>query len=169
MHENLARDGSMEPAQLAELLADDLEFAVAATLSERSPEPARLLAAAVIDTDASVALHHAEAADLGQGVAYLILARWIMSIQRHERQSEHGALGWVARHLGPVCAAAADLAVATLSPTADICEELGQELLPALVWLTAGLVAEYGDGDATWLRRYDSPPKPAAGTQQRDL
>jgi hypothetical protein len=36
-----------------------------------------------------------------------------------------------------------------------LAEELQEDFLPALVWLTAGVVAEYGGGDVAWLRRHE--------------
>jgi hypothetical protein len=35
-------------------------------------------------------------------------------------------------------------------------ETLDLDLLPAMIWLTAGITATHGGGDPTWLRQYES-------------
>jgi hypothetical protein len=42
----------------------------------------------------------------------------------------------------------------------ELADELQDDFLPALIWLAAGVVAEYGNGDAGWLARgaeFDHP------------
>ncbi len=44
----------------------------------------------------------------------------------------------------------------TLTPTVeDVVELLGDDLVPAMIWLCAGLVATIGAGDIAWLRQFD--------------
>lgn len=161
-----------ESDALEELLADELENAIAGTLSERSPVPARGFAAQVIDTDLTMTGRHADAAHLGQGTAVLLLTRWIMAIQRSGAgpDPERQALCWVARCLGPECEAAAAKAAIMVDPASVIDEDLGEDLLPALLWLTSGLSAEYGDSDPRWPRSHEAPrPEPAVSALRLGL
>lgn len=139
------------------MLSEDLEAAVASTLAERSPVPARELTAQVIDTDLSVAVEDTDAAALGQSVAFLVLTTWITSLRAEwcDDNADGRAVDWVGRELGSACAEVAHL-VATAHTDQDtqrVSGELGEDFLPGLVWLTTGLLAEYADGDVGLLRR----------------
>lgn len=141
------------------MMADEVETVVAETLVGQSAMPACEFATRVIDTDVSVAESCGDGACLGQSAAFITLARWIMSVQQAGAPTE-AALEWVRDTLGAECAMAATTATATVSRSpagTTAIDHLGDDLLPALVWLAAGLTAAYGNSDPQWLRRHDPP------------
>jgi hypothetical protein len=96
--------------------------------------------------------------------AAAILASWT-SGAREELDTADLAdtvLSWVTTHLGEPIAALAHRAAGVLGARTapdltvnQLADELGSDFLPAMLWLATGLAAKYGDGDASWLRRYD--------------
>jgi hypothetical protein len=155
---------------LFELIADELEVAVRETLAQRSPEPARLLAAKVHETDLAIVEageHDEEEGAPGLSIAFAVLTAWISGAQDELKAPGIGdsVLDWVSRHLGePVAALArrtAGILGARQVPAAavdEVVDELGSDFIPSMLWLASGLVAEHGDGDTAWLRRHDLPP-----------
>ncbi|TVT32362.1 hypothetical protein FNH05_27750 [Amycolatopsis rhizosphaerae] len=141
-------------AALEELLRDDLETTIARTLTERSPEPARTFATRLATTDHAAAAHHQEAAGLGRSIAFYLLARSIMSTRGPGDGNVDPAVEWVGRTLGPHCATAAATAarLVRMSKRVDArdSEQLGEDLLPALVWLASSLAATRGHGAPVW-------------------
>lgn len=77
------------------------------------------------------------------------------------------AVAWVRSNLGAWASAAAARAAAALeivssAPGAgpdltDVQDDLREHVLPALIWLTAGIVAVAGPEDGEWLRRVSGP------------
>ncbi|SFS79629.1 hypothetical protein [Saccharopolyspora flava] len=141
---------------LVRLLSEDLDEVLAATLAARSPEPARRFAARVIETDLLVALEEGpdrrEPETLGVTLAFLLLAGWI-TLSTPGRCGAEPAVSAVREGIGPKCAELAAAAARLLAR--DPVEDLGEELLPALVLLLAGVVLRHGDGDPGFVRRYD--------------
>jgi hypothetical protein len=68
------------------------------------------------------------------------------------------AAAWVEAALGAEAGAAARRVSVLLAEPSDadiedeLFDELGDGAVPALVWLTSGVVARFGDGDVAWLR-----------------
>ena len=133
--------------------------AVQDSLRTCSPLPAHRFAERVLVADQSVSCESPDAAALGLSVAFLTLTRWITAAiaTAGVTKPERRAVDWAHEVLGPTCGRAAARA-ATLVGFRDapsrlaLLDDLGEELLPALIWLAAGLVAEYGHGDPSWLR-----------------
>lgn len=74
-------------------------------------------------------------------------------------------LDWITAHLGEPAAGLARRAAGLVSApdTPDLtgnqlADDLGHDLIPAILWLVAGMVVAYGAGDAAWLRRHDPHP-----------
>lgn len=148
---------------LMDLLADELETIIEHTLAQRSPEPARTFATRVVDTDLGVAENSDEESP-ALTMAFLVLARWLASVRDEQTDPDlaEKVLAWIRTGLGPQCARLADTAVGILGLQAHrdltvqyLADELKDDFLPALVWLSAGAVAEYGKGDVAWLRQHD--------------
>lgn len=161
-------DADVEISDIFGLLADRMEAAVQETLRQQSPEPARLLAASVIEADLAVlGLEDYDVEEEGSlviSIAFAILAAWAAGA-REELDTPDLAdtvLTWIAAHLGEPIAALARRAAGILG-SADapdltvnqLADELGPDFIPTMVWLATGLVAEYGSSDSVWLRRYD--------------
>jgi hypothetical protein len=168
-------DEDLDIAEVVDMLAVQLEAIVQETVTRLSPEPARLLADRVAEAD-QVAIEYddADPDDLGgvEGVpgvsmAFAILAAWI-SGAREELDTPDLAdtvLDWITAQLGEPAAGLARRAVGILgAPDApgqtvnQLADDLGRDFIPAILWLAAGLVAAYGAGDTTWLRRHDPHP-----------
>jgi hypothetical protein len=78
-------------------------------------------------------------------------------------------IAWIGAGLGSDCARAAERAAGIVgAETArdvtvqELADELQDDFLPALIWLTAGVVAEYGNGDGGWLGRGEEFDRPDA-------
>jgi hypothetical protein len=144
--------------------ADGLRELVAATLLARSAEPGRALARAFL------AEEDIDAAALRASTAVAVMLGWLIGAREHVEQPDGPPLGpaavdWVREHLGiDEAGQALTLAGALGHPLApevtmaDAVERLGDALLPALVWLVAGLAATAGEGDPNWLGRHDPSP-----------
>ena len=75
-----------------------------------------------------------------------------------------GAVAWVSANLGTEAARTAERAGAILHDRISaavalerLAGQLGEDLLPALIWLTAAVVEQHGRGDVSWLDRDDMP------------
>jgi hypothetical protein len=153
---------------IIDLLAPRLEAVVEVTLKQQSPQPARLFAAALADADIATAdLENYNVEKDGSFVvpiAFAVLVSWSIGARRELNITDlaNAVLAWISTHLGESTAALARHAAGILD-SADVsnltvkqlADELGHDIVPAMIWLATGLVAEYGSGDTAWLRRYD--------------
>ncbi|MGQ0574091.1 MAG: hypothetical protein ACT4RN_07780 [Pseudonocardia sp.] len=142
----------------AEAVSTALRDAVQATVDERSPETARETVVAIAETGAG-----APAPDGGNPAAmmtaYLLMHRLEQVrdalVDRPDRVEE--ILAWVEENLGRRYRLRARYTAAALEgpegmeEVAVYAEALGADFMPSIIWLLAGAVARYGDGDADWL------------------
>lgn len=142
----------------AEVVAGAMRAAVQATITERRPEPAREAVDQIVAAGSGSAT-----VDNPNPAAVLttyLLVHWLNLVRekladRPERVSE--ILGWVEENLGrryrlrAGYPAAALVSSEGLEEIAEYAPALGSEFMPAIIWLLAGAVARYGDGDADWI------------------
>lgn len=159
-------EGSADIGDLVGMLAADIEAVIAYTLEFRSAEPARRFAAHVTETDLLVALEQDSSEGghetLGMTVAFMTLTGWLTRIRGRLPDEEVAGevLGSARGLLGPRCAEIASKAsglldeVVAIHSTRQLTDDLGDDLLPALIWLAASLVQRYGNGDIAWLRQH---------------
>lgn len=133
-------------SELIELLSTDLENAIAATLDQRSAEPARRFARRVAETDLLVALGEPEpdeiAETLGSTVLFvLVVNRLTRALHASPDEGLAGAaVAALREHIGTECAALAHEAIGLLDGPEpqeheiDLCDDL----LLSLVLLAAG-------------------------------
>lgn len=137
-----------------ELITSVLADAVRGTIEESSPEPAREVVQEFADADMP------EDESL-LPVLTIVLLHWLDLLRTEladqpDRVDE--GLGWVAEHLGNRYRLRARLVSPPLeredsdADVAQYIEGLGADFVPAMIWLIAGVVARYRDGDAGWLR-----------------
>lgn len=150
---------TLDVEQFATSIGDLLADAVRATLENRTSDAARQAAAELIGVDErAVPEHQGGPAQL---VGMLTLVRWLSLVReatpdRTERAEE--ALGRVEELLGKRYRARARYVSGALRNDEEAAEvpaaqtALQTEFLPALIWLVAGSVAEFGGGDVAWLR-----------------
>ncbi|MBC8092918.1 MAG: hypothetical protein H7Y15_13465 [Pseudonocardia sp.] len=152
-----------EMEQAATTVADLLADAVQATISHGTPSAAREAVEELESVDARTAPEHRGGP--AQLLGMLTLVRWLGLVReetpdRAERVEE--SLNRVAELLGPRYRSRARYVAGPLQSveTADDVEQgqaaLQGEFLPALVWLVAGAVAEFGAGDVDWLRKLEN-------------
>ena len=145
--------------QVADAITGLIAEAVRATLEQRSPEPARECIAELVDLDReAVPDENGGPAEL---MATLCLVRWA-GLARAEVGEQPGwieaALGWVGEALGSRFRSRSRYTGGALRGEQEAAEmmvyreALGEDFLPALVWLIAGVVAVHGDGEVGWLR-----------------
>jgi hypothetical protein len=132
----LSRREEREIAQAAEAVALVLREAVAATVAEPGPAPAREVVARILELD-----EQAGGTD-GAGPG----ARWI---------EEHLGARYRARARYTSGALRSDEAAVEI---ADYLDALRDDFLPSLVWLLAGAAACYSDGDVDRLLGAAPPP-----------
>ncbi|WP_214367672.1 hypothetical protein [Pseudonocardia sp. H11422] len=150
-------EGRDEAADFVELVEGRLVAAVRQTLAELSPDVARGELDLIAGADDG---GPEEETPPGLTIAFAILLSWLGN--QGPRPVPDGAgdhvLSWMRDVLGagPAAAAATVIGVlgsieqreAAVGPAADA---LAEDFLPALLWITAGLVAVYGRGDIGWL------------------
>jgi hypothetical protein len=160
-------DDEVGVEDLLELLTDELLGVVAATIEQGSGEPARVIAAQIMQTDLAMADEVDETEDEDDGspgvsLAFAVLAGWLSAAREDcadvQMASRVGA--WIERNLGAELARVAGRAAGILGDDSarrltvqELADELDADFLPALIWLTAGVVVEYGPGDVAWLCR----------------
>jgi hypothetical protein len=148
-----------EMEQAATTVGDLLADAVGATLEHRTPEAAREAAAELVGVDARAAPQ--TRGGPAQLMGMLTLVRWLGLVReatpdRAARVDE--ALDRVGELLGSRYRARARYVAGALESEEAAVEvpaaqaALQAEFLPALTWLVAGAVAEFGGGDVAWLR-----------------
>ena len=150
--------------EVAEIIGDLLRKAVSATISEKAPEPAREAVGEFFDLD-----ENAGSVDAAGGptelLATLTLVRW-HSLAREELadrpQRVEEVLAWIEANIGKRYRARARYTSPILESEEGAREmvvyrdALEEEFLATLIWLLAGAVALYGDGDIAWLERLES-------------
>lgn len=151
--------------QAAAQVQDLLREAVRAVVADRDPQPARDVIAQLVGSDRSGSPSRETAAT---SIAVYTLLAWLTAVRedladRPERVE--AVLGWIREDLGPRYAARARYTGGTLRDADGLDEAVGYrdalraDFLPSLLWLLAGAVAVYGDGDAGWLH---TPAEPVA-------
>jgi hypothetical protein len=165
-HDDHESEDDPDVDDIIDLLAPQLEAVVEVTLKQQSPQPARLFAAALIKSDIATAdLENYDVEKDGSFVvpiAFAVLVTWSIGARQELNTTDLAdtVLAWISTHLGESTAVLARHAAGILD-SADVsgltvkqlADELGHDVVPAMIWVAAGLVAEYGSGDATWLRR----------------
>jgi hypothetical protein len=160
-------DDDTDMADLIGMLAEDIEVTIGWTLAECSPEPARDFAARVAETDLLVALEEDPSdggyESLGATVAFLVLVVWLADVRSALSSVDFAdeVLRSVRAELGPECASLAQNAAGVLKCAGtprpsmqELREDLGDDVLPALIWLASGAVHRYGKGEVAWLRQH---------------
>jgi hypothetical protein len=139
-----------------ELISGALREAVRLTIDECSPEPARGLVAEFGEIEIP------DDGDSILGVVTIVLLHWLDLLRgelsdRPDRVEE--SLAWVRDNLGnryrlrARCVSAPLHSADCEDEITEYIEGLGADFVPAMLWLVAGAVARYADGDADWLRR----------------
>ncbi len=150
-------DEDIDFAGSVEFSAEGLHELVDETITIPSEEPAwRIVEARDYADDP-------QAAGFAADTMAAVLMAWLTGAKEQANADIAGpAIQWIRQHLDDEPADHAfQLAGLLGSPLApDLTVEqaitrLGDAFLPALVWLTAGLVATEADGDVQWLRQFD--------------
>ncbi|TQM01730.1 hypothetical protein [Pseudonocardia kunmingensis] len=161
----MARKRDRKEVDLAvEAIGGLLIEAVQATITDRVPGPARECAEEFAAIDDGVAPDD-EGGPTGL-MATLTLVRWLSSareelLDRPARVDE--VLAWIEDALGRRYRARARYTSGMLESEAGVRESmeyvdaLQEDFLPSLIWLVAGVVAVYHEGDVGWLRRLHGP------------
>jgi hypothetical protein len=155
----LNRRQERDVERAAEVVADAMLGAVARTVAEPGPGPAR-------DTVAELAAYD-ERPEFGDGapvrmMMFVALSGRCAAVRAEladtpERVDE--VLVWIEEQLGPRFRARARYTAGMLADEAaateavEYVDALREDYLPSMVWLLAGAVARYGAGDVEWLRR----------------
>ena len=146
--------------EVQEVLKDVRELlldAVEETIRTGSPEPARDRIVVITEIDAEVTSLDED--PIGQTLALVCLLQWLSRSARDEnfRPEPDAVLDWIGEHLGKRYQARARYVIGGLEPeslreaVSVYADALGDDLLPALVWIAAALTVLYGDGDPSWL------------------
>lgn len=158
----LNKKQARDVARAAEAVDRVLLDAVAQTVAEPGPEPARHILAEL--------LRHDDRPEFGDGgparmMAFIALAGRLTDVRaaladRPDRVEQ--VLGWVGEQLGPRFRARSRYTSGMLvddaaaNETSEYVDALREDYLPSLVWLLAGAVARYGDGDVGWLQEIEA-------------
>lgn len=148
-----------EMEQAATSVGDLLADAVQATLDRRTPDAARQAAAELVGVDDRAAPEHQGGP--AQLMGMLTLVRWLSLVREatpDRADRTEVVLARVEELLGKRYRARAKFVSGAMvddDRAAEVPEAqaaLRTEFLPALTWLVAGAVAEFGHGDVAWLR-----------------
>jgi hypothetical protein len=153
-----------ELEQAAKAVGGLLVDAVVATIADGTPGPARECVGEFRAIDDRVAPEDEGGPTVL--VATLTLVQWL-SAARKELLDRPGrveeVLGWIEDAMGRRYRARARYTSGVLR-SADGAREsmeyagaLQDDFLPSMIWLVAGVVAVYGEGDVKWLRRLTGP------------
>lgn len=152
------RDAELEDAY--RLVSDTLESAVHDTLAEPGPDPARSAVRRLTAVDRDLP---PDATPPGWSLAFLVLADWFdaarSGLAGHDDRGDR-ALAWIERNLGRRYAHRARYTVTPLTDpdsareTSHYVDALGVDFLSSMVWIVAGLVAEFpaDPPDRVWPR-----------------
>lgn len=151
--------------QAAGAVAEVLRQTVVATITDGTPEHARQAVREILAYDRRFQ------ATGGGGPASSILVYTLMGWLGHVRvaladrpEAVDEVLAWIEESLGRRYRARARYTSVILrmdtpsDEVANYMEALRDDFLPSLIWLLAGAVARYGDGDVEWLRRLERAP-----------
>lgn len=152
----LSKRERQQVEEAAEAVVEVLRESVRATVADPGPGHARQVVGGLLTMD--------QRADAQDGPARLMttytLLGWLTAVRaelsdRPERVDT--VLGWIGENVGSRYRARARYTSAALrsddeaGEIVEYLEALGDDFLPSLVWLLAGAVACYGDGDVEWL------------------
>ncbi|WP_232663327.1 hypothetical protein [Pseudonocardia sp. TRM90224] len=165
----MSRGTTRVPAEMAAaaMLAERLIAAVGETVAESSPEPGRARVERLLELGLQVRTD--EEGRTTELMVTLILVRWLSVVREQlidEDDRVERVLAWVDGTLGHRYAARARYTSAVLLDETRAPEIMGYrkalrgDFLPSLVWLLAGVVATYGDGDVAWLGNLVGAPAP---------
>lgn len=145
-------------------LAAELRQAVQDTVTVGGPKPAREASNQLLENHHGDTLRDRTCPDQLM-VGYQLVA-WL-SMVRHalgdQPQRVDEVLGWIEEAVGRRYRVRARYTSAVLesedaeSQAMHYRDALGADFLPSLIWLLAGAVARYGDGDVEWLRSLEQP------------
>ncbi|WP_314414808.1 hypothetical protein [Streptomyces sp. DSM 40484] len=165
--------GEQEPAGAEavtdEVLPDDgraaavasLRKVVATILVRRDP---RVALRVVVGLEGLAEESGDEAAGLAGAVSFGVLAGWLAGARESglSPAQAKAATAWVDEHLGARAGETASRMSGLIGvpgagdvTVAEVTEELGDDLLPAMIWLTCGVVAVAGAGNTDWLEQFD--------------
>jgi hypothetical protein len=162
-----ADDGFAAFERFARSVGSELLHAVECTLAEESIAPAHMTALHVEVADHLLAAQVAAGSDADDDplplhllTAVGLLVTWLTLARDEEADPQilTSAVAWVHTNFGVGPAGAAAVAGAFLGDGRDACVAARQlfdrrddDLLPALIWLAAAVVEQYGDVDVSWL------------------
>jgi hypothetical protein len=146
------------------LVGDEVLAAIRRTLSMKSSRPAHAAAERILAADHILDEEIGADPDGGLNMwsALALLVSWFTSAREDVDDPEMvaDAVAWVSANLGTVVAHTAESAGAILRDRISaavalerLVDELGEDLLPTLIWLTAAVVEQHGRGDVSWLDR----------------
>jgi hypothetical protein len=156
-----------EVEEAAEAIGGLLRRAVEATITDRVPDRAREAVGEFLSIDRSAA--PGSTSGPAQLLATLTLSRWLglardRLTDRPQRVGE--VLAWIEENLGKRYRARARYTAPVLESEAGAGEitsyraALQDDFLATLIWLVAGTVAVYADGDIAWLEALDAGAPP---------
>lgn len=158
-------DEEVEVDELVDLLDAMLRDTVGRTVSEPSAEPARHIARLIHSGGDCLAGPDAEDGAV-LSFTFAVLAGWLTGARERDPATAMAAdaVAWVRSEIGDGPADSAVRAGALLGPPSpagadltvqQLADALGEDFLPALLWLSAGAVARFGGGDPAWLPALD--------------
>ncbi|MCE0766296.1 hypothetical protein LWC35_25835 [Pseudonocardia kujensis] len=151
--------GAEEDDQVVEIIDDRVRRAVGDTLASSSPEPAREEVRCLVASDGETAPPDLAPGDPAgapaQALAFAVLLGWLANSGPRPipASARTRVPEWVRSTLGDGPAVAVDRVIGILGSDEDraeaigpVAEELGDDYLAALMWISAALVALYGEG-----------------------
>lgn len=138
-----------------------LRKVVAAILGRRDP---RVAVRVVVGLERLAEEAGDEAAGLAGAMSFGVLAGWLTGAREAglSPAQAKAATAWVDEHLGARAGEAASRMSGMIGvpgagevTVSEVAENLGDDLLPAMIWLTCGVVAVAGSGDTGWLEQFD--------------
>jgi hypothetical protein len=134
----------------------ELLTAVRNTLNDEWAEPARNAVDDLLGPDGELT-DAFEVPPPGEVLTQLILTAWLRDARQRTTVDAERVLDWIGERLGARFRLRARHIRGYLDgdpqEAARLAEALGDDELPAMIWLVAGTVALYGDDDVAWLTR----------------